>query len=357
MKKSPNAYERFPQDQVRSAIRSGIVQAQEQSPAPILRQRKWKSKATYALSSAAIVFGLLVGSSYYSPAWAHSLSQIPLIGSIFANSNLIGLQRAQKLGLTNKIGETQTINSIAVTLDEILYDQNNITIGLYMESDKELDELYFGSGMQFTINGNYPYSSSVTYGEQILSPTSRTAILEIDVTDSMPETFEIGLILSGKNEENWYFSAPVKKITDIQTIPIQHVQDVDGLRLAVRDLSYSETGVNITFESSEEVTDIDQHRGAFVDFQLIDQDGNEIAGHSTGGQSELVKHRIFFKSKKHFDPFDSDVTELTLIPYLVIPSGGERVEIEENGKKQQVKLNWDSIQPIDFESIKIKIPR
>ncbi|QTD41924.1 DUF4179 domain-containing protein [Sporosarcina sp. Te-1] len=356
MKKSHKAYEKFPQEQVRSAIRSGIVQAQEQVAAPILRQNKWKRKASYTLCSAAIVFGLLVGSSYYSPALASSLSQLPIIGSIFGNSELIGLQRAQKNGLTSEIGETQTVNGIAVTLDEILYDQNNISIGIIMESDQELDEYYFGSGMDFTINGKSSGSTG-TYGEQILSPTTRTAIQEINVTDNMPNAFELGLTLYGENGERWYFSAPVKKINDIASLPIQHTQNVDGLHLTVTELSFSETGVSISYESLEDITDFNKSRGGLVDFHIVDQDGNEITSHSGGATGELVKDQIEYTSRKHFDPIDSHVTELTITPYLVIPTSGGGVEIDEKGNEKAVEYDPSSIQPIEFESFKVKIPR
>ena len=101
MKKSHDPFEEFPQEQVRSAIQSGIVQAQEQLDTP-LRKNKGKRKIIYALCSVAAVFGILIGSPYYSPALASSLSQLPIIGSIFGNSDLIGLQQAQKHGLTNR---------------------------------------------------------------------------------------------------------------------------------------------------------------------------------------------------------------------------------------------------------------
>lgn len=356
MKKSHDSFEEFPQDQVRSAIRSGIVQAKEQLDTSSLKMNNGKRKIIYALCSVAAVFGILVCSSYYSPALASSLSQIPIIGSVFGNSDLIGLQQAQKNGLTNEIGETQTVNGISVTLDEILYDQNNITIGLFIESDKELDEFYFGAGIDFTINGKNPAVASGSYGEDILSATTRTAIQEINVTEDMPQEFELGLILHGENGEKWYFSTPVEKITDIHKIPVQHSQTVDGLTLAVTEMSFSETGVSISYKSSEEETDFDISRGGNIDFLVVDQDGKEITGHSGGATGELVKDRIEFKSSKQFDPVDSHVTELTITPYLVIPSDGGGVEIDENGQEKELEYKGNSIQPIEFDSFKVKIP-
>lgn len=212
MKKSHDPFKEFPQDEVRSAIRSGIIQAKEHSNTKHIKVGHWRRKATYALSCVAAVFAILLGSSYYSPALANSLSHIPIIGSIFGNSDIVGLQRAQENGLINEIGETQTINGISVTLNEILYDQNNITIGLLIESEKYLEPDYFGSGMDYTINGKLPSNSTGSYGEEKLSSTTRTAIQEINITEEMPEKFELGLILRGENGEKWYFTTPVKKL-------------------------------------------------------------------------------------------------------------------------------------------------
>ncbi|MCG7346020.1 DUF4179 domain-containing protein [Sporosarcina sp. ACRSL] len=357
MKKSHDPFKEFPQDQVRSAIRSGIVQAKEQLDTPIVRKNNGKRKVLYALCSAAAVFGILVGSSYYSPALASSLSQIPIIGSIFGNSDLISLQQAQKHGLTKEIGETQTVNGISVTLNEILYDQNNITIGLFIESEKELGEFYFGAGMDYTINGKFPSRSSGSYGEDILSATTLTAIQEINVTEEMPDKFELGLMLHGNNGETWYFSTSVEKITDIHKIPVQHVQTVDGVNLTVTEISLSETGVSIAYESSEEETDFQLSRGGNIEFLVVDQDGNEITGRSGGARGELVKDRILFKSSKQFDPIDSTVTELTITPYVVIPSEGGGVEFDENGNEIELEFKGNSIQPVEFESFKVKIPQ
>ncbi|UTR12720.1 DUF4179 domain-containing protein [Evansella sp. LMS18] len=357
MKKSHDPYGEFPQDDVRSAIRSGIVQAKEQADQPRYSVVNWKRKITYGLCSAAAVFGLLVGSSYFSPALASSLSQIPIIGSVFGNSDLISLQQAQKSGLTSEIGETQTVDGISVTLGEVLYDQNNITIGLVIESDKELEDFYFGAGMDFTINGKNPSGSTGSYGEENLSETTRTAIQEINVTEEMPEEFELGLMLHGQKGETWYFSTPVEQITDIRKISVQHTQTVDGLTITVPEMSISETGVSIAYESVEEETDFDLSRGGNIEFHVVDQNGNDINGRSGGASGERVKDKIEFRSSKQFDPLDSSVRELTITPYLVIPSGGGGVEIDENGKETELEFKGPLIKPVEFDSFKVRIPR
>ena len=68
-----------------------------------------------------------------------------------------------------------------------------------------------------------------------------------------------------------------------------------------------------------------------------------------------LKDKIVFKSNKQFDPIDSTVTELTITPYVVIPTEGGGVEIDANGKETKLEFKGDSLQPIDFDSFKVKI--
>lgn len=360
MKKQHDQFAEFPKEDVRSAIHAGIIQAEKQvndNKINITFRNKvniGKRKVLYATCSVLTILGLLVVSSYFSPALASSLSQLPIIGSIFGSSDMNGLRQAHEKGLISEVGETETVNGISVTLSEILYDQNNITIGFFIESDKQLEDFYFDAG-DFTINGKSPAGATGSYGEKNLSATTRTAIQEINVTEDMPEEFELGLKLQGKNGETWHFSTPIKRIDNIHKISAPHSQTVDGLKLKITEISVSETGLSIAYESSEKGTDFDLSRGGMIDFLVVDQNGNKITGHSGGASGELVKDKIVFKSNKHFDPLDSNVTELTITPYLDIPSDGRGVEIDENGKEKEIEYKEPSIQPIEFDSFKVKI--
>jgi len=350
MKEQYDRFEVFPQDEVRLAIRTGIAQAQEQIDGKV-KTPLYKRKITYLLSSVAAAFGLFI-SAQYSPAIATSLSKIPLIGSVFGDSDFIGLQHAYQEGLIDEIGETQTVNGISVTLNEVLYDQSNITIGLIIESERELGEHYFGAGMDITINGKSPKAVTGSYGEEMVSATTRTAIQTINITEDMPDQFELGLTLQGEKGEKWHFSTPIQKIKDIKTIPLQHKQTVDGIQLTVTEVSISKTGVSVSFVSSEKESDFNKTRGHYIDFRVVDQDGNKLTNLSGGVTGERMKDTIVYKSTKQFDPIGSNVTELTITPYLVIPSSGRGVD--ENGK--YIEKDYSAVKDVKFESFTVKIP-
>ncbi|MCM3185948.1 DUF5643 domain-containing protein [Priestia megaterium] len=209
--------------------------------------------------------------------------------------------------------------------------------------------------MDFTINGKSLDGSSGSYGEKVQSTTTRTAIQEINISEDMPNSFELGLILHGKHGETWYFSNPIKKITDIKKVPIHHSQNVDGITLNVKELSVSKTGISISYESSEKGEDFELSRAGDIEFQVVDQDGKEIPSHSRGAEGEWVKDKLVFKSNKKFDPITSHVTELTVTPYLFLLSDGGGVEYDENGDSKDIGFKGGSLKPVKFKSFKVKI--
>ncbi|MED4046163.1 DUF4179 domain-containing protein, partial [Priestia aryabhattai] len=343
---------------VRSAIQAGISQAESQMNGNKISYKfsPKKRKGLYAMSSVAVAFGLLVASSYQSPALASTLSQIPIIGSVFADSNYVGLKQAQKNGLASQVGETQTVNGISVTLEEILYDQSGIRLSYIIKSNKKLEKYYCGSGMDYTVNGEI-IGGSGGYEEKVQSPTTRTVIQEINTSKDMPNAFELGLILHGQNGETWYFSNPVKKIKDIKKVPIHYSQNVDGIGLTIKDLSFSKTGTSISYESSEKGEDFEASRAGDIELKIVDQDGKKIKSYSGGAEGERVKDKLVFTSNKKFDPLDSHVTELTVIPYLELPTDGGGVEYDENGESKDIGFKGSSSKPVKFKSFKVKIPQ
>lgn len=357
MKNSYEKSQKFPEEQVSSAIKLGMAHAKAVREHEIQNKSSRKKHVLlYTVGSIAAAFIILIGFSHQSPALASSLSKIPIIGSVFGDSDLIGLHQAQEKGLTIQVGETQTVDGISVTLEEVLYDQNNITIGLKMESEEPLVGEYFGAGMDYTIDGEIPSWGSDSYGEEILSATSRTAIETISVTDEMPNEFDLGLSLQGNNGERWDFSFQIQQVKDIKKVLVNHHETMDGIQLDIPEFSYGDSGASISMISSEDARLADEglDRASEIEFRIEDQDGNELKSHSGGVGGERINERIVYTSNKHFDPIDSGVTELTITPYLS-RSTGSGVEVDENGAETQLEYKVNSDEPVEFSSFKVKI--
>ncbi|MFJ7951439.1 DUF4179 domain-containing protein [Lysinibacillus sp. NPDC096418] len=360
MKKSFNTNEirtEFPRGEVRAAISQGIQQAEQQGDlqnTPLQVKRRKRKPLLYIASTAAAC-GLIIGSAFVSPTLASSLSQLPIIGSVFSDSGLLGLKQASDQGLTSAVGETQTNNEISVTINEVLYDSTNITVGFTIESQEELSEEYFRGFIDFTINGNSPVTGSGSYGEKIISPTARTGIATFGVTDDMPETFELGLVLESVEGEKWNFSTPIKKITDIVRVPVDHQQQVDGVKLDVSELSLSPSGVGISFVASEKGSMPEMMRASYVEFRITDEYGREITSHSGGLRGQLYDDVWVFSGKKSFDPITKDIKELTITPFLSLPTGGSGVAIDENGNETIIHENRSSLKEVEFKPFTVNI--
>jgi hypothetical protein len=364
MKKSFNVngpLPEFPRDEVRGAIAKGIQQAEEQtnlSQPPVQIKRKSKRKPLLYIASTAAAFSIMIGSAaYVSPTFASTLSQLPIVGSVFSNSGLLGLKQASEQGLTSTIGEKQTINGISVTVDEVLYDESNITVGITIDSEKELSNEYFGAGLDFTINGKNPEVSSGSYGEKVLSPTVRTGIATFDVKDNMPDSFEMGLVLEAKGGEKWEFTAPVKKITDIVYVPVNHHQQAEGIQLDVSKISLSPSGVALTYEATEKgIIDNAQIGASFIEFRMTDEHGKEITSHSGGGEGHFNDGQWKFSSTKSFDPISKDVQKIVITPYLMLPSDGGGVQIDHTGVETKIPYDKSALKEVKFQPFTVEIP-
>ncbi|MFJ7733676.1 DUF4179 domain-containing protein [Lysinibacillus sp. NPDC097231] len=350
----------YPRDEVRAAIANGIQQAEEQSHPSKQKPRISIRKPLLYVASAAAAFSIMIGSAaYVSPTFASTLSKLPIIGSVFNDSGSLGLKQASEQGLTRTVGETQTINGISVTVDEVLYDESRITVGMSIESEKELSQLYFRAGMNFTINGKNPIVSAGGYSEKILSPTARTGISTFDVKqiDNMPDSFELGLTLEGEKGEKWEFTTPIKKITDITYLPVNHQQTVDGIQLDVSKISFSPAGIALDYKATEKGT-IDNPRvgAAFMEFRMTDGYGKEIASYSGAGKGEFEDGVWNFSSTKNFDPISKDVQKLIVTPYLMLPSGGGGVQIDHAGVETKIPFDKSSLKEVKFQPFTVEVP-
>ncbi|MGE7691233.1 DUF4179 domain-containing protein [Lysinibacillus sp. NPDC097214] len=352
----------FPRDEVRAAITKGIQQAEEQSnmsQAPIQMKRKSKRKPLLYVASAAAAFSIMVGSAaYVSPTFASTLSQLPIVGSVFSNSGFLGLKQASEQGLTSTIGEKQTINGISVTVDEVLYDASNITVGLTIDSEKELSDEYFGAGFDLTINGETPETGSGSYGEKVISPTVRTGIARFDVKESMPDSFEMGLMLKGEEGEKWKYAVPVKKISDSIYVPVNHQQQAEGIQLDVSKISLSPSGIALDYKATEKGSiDNPQLSASFIEFRITDQNGKEITSHSGGGEGHFDNGVWNFSSIKSFDPISEDVQKLTITPYLALPSDGGGVQMDKDGVETKIPFDKSALKEVKFQPFTVEVPK
>ena len=321
------------------------------------RKGSLRSKFVYSASAAVVALGLLVGSAAVSPAMAEIVSKIPLIGSIFSESEDVGLAQVSELGFTHIVKESKTIGDKTITVDEVFFDGTRFTFSYSFKTKEPVDEFYLeqrlsinGESMLASIGIN-TIESTPTYLAEISEIQTSAEIHQVySSVDDLPEDFELGLHFNGQNGEVWDFAIPISRKNNTKLIPIEHTQEVDDIKVSVASLKLSPSGILLTFKSESAE---DKFLVGAVDFQIIDSSGKELFIREGYGSSNDSK---YLNSEYIFDPVSKDATELTITPYINIPKQGEAVEVLD-GVDREVDLSIYKDKEFKFDSFTVTLPK
>lgn len=317
------------------------------------RKRSKPNKILYSLSTAAIAFILLVSSATVSPAMANIVSKIPIIGTVFSESGDKGLEQVHEQGLTNLLSTKKSVGQTSITLDEVFYDETRLTIGFTMTSENPIGEFNLLSGLHLTINGK-TFSHAGTYNETEKSPTQRTGIINIDSIDDLPEAFTLGVTFTGKNGEKWDFSNPVSKKSKVQSIAINHTQEVKGIELTVSDLKVSPAGLKFTFSAKSE--QINYLSNGYLDYKVVDDRGNELMSYSGGSEIKIIDGKEYLTGTRLIDPIRDNVKTLTVIPHITFHDGRTSVAVDIEGNETKTEFKPYEGTDFKFESFTVILP-
>lgn len=284
----------------------------------------WRRMAI-GTSAAILSLGILVGSAAVSPAMANFVSQIPIIGSIFSQSEDKGLVQVSETGLAQVIGETKTVNGTSLTIDELFYDGTRFTFSYSLVSDVPITDNHYLIPSSTTIDGEQYISGMGRGDEVVISPTERTGIYELGTIKPereqlLKEEFELGLWFEGKGGEKWDFHIPVVKQAAVQLIDINEVQQLEehNLKLIVTSIESGPGGMLLNYKIE---SPYDRNLASFIRFQVFDENGNEYKANTGGGYGER-----YVKMNVLYDPIKDDATQLTINPYMYIPEEGTAFE-------------------------------
>lgn len=318
------------------------------------RRRSFRKKAVYCASAAVVGFGLLVSSAAFSPAMANIVSKIPIIGTVFSESGEPGLEHVNEQGLTNVVGATKSVGGTSITLEEVFFDETRLTIGFSMTSDNPIEEFYLSTGPNITINGK-GFSNASTYRETEISPNYRTGIINIDSIDNLPEEFTLGVTFISKDGKQWDFSTPVNVKTNVQSVAINHSQEVEGIELAVTDLKVSPAGLQFTFSASSD-EEKNYLSNGYLDFRVVDDKGKELMSYSGGSKIQTIDGKEQLTGTRLFDPITADVKTITVIPYFKFHLGGSSVEMDAAGNEIKTELPPFKGPDFLFEDFVVTLP-
>lgn len=334
------------------AIIAKTVQEQESAQK---RKQSIGKKLMLSVGAAVATIALLIGSATVSPVMANIVSQIPVLGSIFSESGDRGLKQVSELGLTQVVGESKTVKGNTITIDEVFYDGTRLTVSYSLVSEEPLGEFYLDPGVNITIDGK-SFSYGGSSGETEITPTYRTGIYNIEPADTnVPGKFKLGLFFEGKGGERWKFFIPVKTQSRAELVTINQTQQVGSVVLNIPNLEMSPVGLRLTYNTVAGENDFPL--GAFIKFRAVDSSGKElIISSEGGGHGETVNGKVYTKGNSLFEPIDDNVTELTITPYLELPSGGGGVEFDAAGNKTPIDFDPYKGEEIEFESFTVTLP-
>lgn len=317
------------------------------------RKKSIQKKMLYSISAVAVAFILLASSATISPVMANIVSKIPIIGTVFSESGDRGLEQVNEQGLTNVLDTTKSVGQTSITLDEVFYDETRLSIGFSMTSEKPIEEFYLSAGPNITINGEALTNAS-SYKEMEISPTQRTGIINIDSFDDLPETFTLGVTFTGDDGKQWDFSTPVSKKSTVQSVAINHTQEVEDVELTVSDVKVSPAGLKFSFSANSD--QINFIPNAYLDFKVVDDTGNELVSHSGASKMHEVDGKEYYTGDRLIDPIKDNAKKLTVTPYISFSQVVTSVEVDIEGNESKPETKTFDGTDIEFESFTVTLP-
>ncbi|MBY0122007.1 DUF4179 domain-containing protein [Bacillus sp. S/N-304-OC-R1] len=263
---------------------------------PLERARKKKRKPfakTIAVSAAVFTFGI-IGSGFVSPTMAKVLSEVPIVGSIFAGSSDSSLKKLEEKGLASKLNETVIDNGVSLTITEAFFGGGRLAISYIIETDKadlKLFEKNQGNGFSFQASINEKPFTYMAGFEQNVNDGVARGILDMGVglESELPEKPVLQLNVNEISgiKGTWNFNIPVsnKETKAATTVFTPMVSTTwDKATFVVEKAEFTPAGSQIIIDSTMPREDNDHYR-----FAIYDENGTSLGVAGGSGSSIIDK--------------------------------------------------------------------
>ena len=158
----------------------------------------------------------------------------------------------------------------------------------------------------------------------------------------------------GEDGKQWDFTTPVSKKSTVQSVAINHTQDVEGIELTVSNLKVSPVGLQFSFSANSEKLNLIPN--AYLDFKVVDDKGNELVSHSGASKMQKIEGKEFYTGDRLIDPIKDNVKKLTVIPYITFSQVVTSVEVDTDGNESGPETKTFDGTDIEFESFTVTLP-
>ncbi|MBZ9625785.1 DUF4179 domain-containing protein [Clostridium sp. FP2] len=246
-----------------------------------------------SIVAAVVTLMVLSTAATISPVMANTLSNIPVVGSVFKLFGDMGLKLASEKGASSLVGQTKADKDIKLTISDILYDGSRMSIGYTMEGNK-VGEL----GKPDLLVNNKPINASISYTGRLLTKNTYIGVINVSLTSELPKDLKLTVLINkiGNTQGNWKFKdITVKKqdhLLNSKDITVMITKSVGKGSITIEKLIISDSTIKVNAVESN------LPRGTFYQYEVIDNYGNileTISGNGYGIGEGIQKTEFTFE--------------------------------------------------------------
>lgn len=311
-------------------------------------------KKTLAAASIAALIGLgTITAGFISPAWADTLSQLPVFSSIFKHTDNPGLKLAAEQGLTTSPNMSVTKDGVTLSVTEVFYDGIQLAIGFEragVADERMLAEITDYKTREFdqstkgllglpevTLESGEPmgFGSSSTGDVQGQPNTLLLEMRELWNTSALGDEFKVNISVPvAQIAEPFEFEVTAKKLAEgsINLTPGQGASK-DSFHYKVKSLDITPAAMRLIVTSDGEVPASPEQTGEYgptaVYYELVDDAGNVAASKQGYFLQKAVQHPIV---DSLYNTFPQVPKTITVRPYTMTLDNDLKLLLDDNGK-------------------------
>jgi hypothetical protein len=273
-------------------------------------------KLVYSCITLIILFVLISGTAFVSPAFANTLKSIPVIGSIFATIGDKGLQEAEKSGLSISTNEEISVGDSTFMITDVIYDGSRLSIGYIITNFTS--ENPFDSAL-FKLNSEYFYGGAGGQGHYINKENYAGIYTLIVPNELNKDQIDLSITIKEFNgkEGNWVINIPISMIEGKSFLVTEQVSSKD-YTITMKKVTFTPATTEINFDLAEPINS--EELNQVIRFRLYDNNGNELNEISAGGGGcdvcKNIDGKITLDVSVQYEPLENIPDYLIIEPYI-----------------------------------------
>jgi len=312
-------------------------QLKEQRPG-----QKRRPKIYISITAAFITLVLTFGLSIFSPTFAATLKNLPVIGSAFEFVSNISVKTGKEQGLTIPIEKQVEIDGQLITFTDTLYDGGEIHIGYLIEASGMEQTSLFAQRIRFLIDGQPMGGGGMGISGVWIENGLFAGTISLRVRDKIPDSFLLGIC--SLEDNSLLVELPVAKLGESKVTIVNQKKEFEDLALLYEKISFLPTSTELSISLIMPQEAFNQRKYMHLDYQIIDELGRVLQPLSgSGGGGGPISGIITQKFKYYFEPLESLPKTITIKPYLRDYTNTTVEIVRENWEQEKLTLSQGDI--------------